>query len=63
MNVHLRFKKKFITDVENYSELYLAVPPPTLTYTTALQAGPPPGEGWTGDSDLWLCHQPGDLRS
>ena len=24
MNVHLRFKKKFITDVENYSGLYLA---------------------------------------
>jgi hypothetical protein len=33
MNVHLRFKKKFITDVENYSGLYLAaqaapLPPP-----------------------------------
>jgi hypothetical protein len=39
-----RSLKKFITVVPKLSELYLAVPPPTL------QAAP--REGWSGDSDL-----------
>ncbi len=29
MNVHLGLKKNFTQMVQNYSELYLAVPPPT----------------------------------
>jgi hypothetical protein len=29
MNVHLGFKKNLTQMVQNYSELYLAVPPPT----------------------------------
>jgi hypothetical protein len=36
-----RIKKK---DVQNYSELYLAAPPPTLQAAFR--------EGWTGDSNL-----------
>ncbi len=39
-----RIYKKFITDVPNYSELYLAVSPPSLQ--AALR------EGWPGDSNL-----------
>jgi hypothetical protein len=44
MNVHLGFKKKLSLRFQNYSELYLALPPPTLQ--AALK------EGWPGDSDL-----------
>ena len=44
MNVHLGFKKNLSQMFQNYSELYLAVPPRTL------QAAP--REGWPGDSDL-----------
>jgi hypothetical protein len=40
---------------QNYSELCLAVPTPTLQ--DALR------EGWPGDSDLLLCHLSEDLRS
>jgi hypothetical protein len=44
MNVHLRFKKTFSQMFQNYSELCLAVPPPTLQAAVR--------EGWSGDSDL-----------
>jgi hypothetical protein len=37
-------KKKLTQMVQNYSELYLAAPPPSLQ--AALR------EGWPGDSDL-----------
>jgi hypothetical protein len=53
--VHLGFLKNLSQMFQNYSELYLAVPPPTLE--AALR------EGWSGDSDLWLCYLPVDLRS
>ncbi len=45
--------------VQNYSELYLAVPLPTPAHCRL----PYPREGWTGDSDLKLCHLPVDLGS
>ena len=55
MNVHLRFKKKFITDVENYSGLYLA----------ALQAAPlplPPPRGMDrGFCSCITCRKISDL--
>jgi hypothetical protein len=44
INVHLGFKKNLSQMFQNYSELYLAVPPPTQQ--AALR------EGWSGDSDL-----------
>ena len=50
-----RILKNLALRFQNYSELYLAVPPRTL------QAAP--REGWPEDSDLWLCHLPVDLRS
>jgi hypothetical protein len=50
-----RILKNISQMFQNYSELYLAVPPPTLQ--TAFR------EGWPGDSDLYLCHLPVDLRS
>jgi hypothetical protein len=50
-----RILKNLAMKFQYYSELYLAVPPHTL------QAAP--REGWPGDSDLWLCHLPVDLRS
>ena len=39
-----RIKIFFTQMVQNYSELYLAVPPPTLQAAFR--------EGWPGDSDL-----------
>jgi hypothetical protein len=54
-DVHHGLKKKLSQMFQNYSELYLAVPSPTLQ--AALR------EGWPGDSDHYLCHLPEDLRS
>ena len=48
-----QIEKKLSQMVQIYSELYLAVPPPTLQAAFR--------EGWHGDSDL--CHLPVDLRS
>jgi hypothetical protein len=39
-----QIEKKLSQMVKNYSELYLAVPPPTLQAAFR--------EGWPGDSDL-----------
>ena len=36
MNVHLGFKKNLTQMVQNYSELYLAVPPPTPAHCRLL---------------------------
>ncbi len=50
--------KKLSQMVQNYSELYLTVPPvPPHTLQAAFR------EGWPGDSDLYMCHLPVDLRS
>ncbi len=55
MNVHLGFLKTLSQMFQKYSELYLAVQPPTLQATF--------WEGWLGDCDLQLRHLPVDLRS
>jgi hypothetical protein len=46
-----RIKKFFTQMVQNYSGLYLAVPPPTVHQRIAGCPSAPP-DGWTGDSDL-----------
>jgi hypothetical protein len=58
MNVRLGFKKIYhrcSKTILNSTWLFHHL------YTTTLQAAP--REGWTGDSDLYLCHLPVDLRS
>jgi hypothetical protein len=53
--------KKLSQMVQNYSELYLTVPPGSHHLHCKLTPRPP--RGWTGDSDLQLCHLPVDLRA
>jgi hypothetical protein len=55
MNAHLGSEKKLSQMVQNYSELYLTVPPPHCRL--------PLRERCSGDSDLYLCNLPVDLRS
>jgi len=55
MNAHLGSEKKLSQMFQNYSELYLTVPPPHCRL--------PLRERCSGDSDLYLCNLPVDLRS
>jgi hypothetical protein len=53
-----QIKKKLSQMVQNYSELYLTVPPGPTTYTASCLP-----RGMARDSDLQLCHLPVDPRS
>jgi hypothetical protein len=53
--MYIMIEKNLSQMFQNYSELYLAVPSPTLQAAHR--------EGWPGDSDHYLCHLPEDLRS